>query len=311
MDTVGRHLARAIGIAAAASVAIGSCGGSPAAPPTTPTAVASTTQVGCQAVSAGAGGPTTDPNGPYFHQVVVSRTADGVILTDLQQVLDHASVPDGARGRDGSTLIYYVNGAQGGVWVARLAAGSAAPIGPVTLNGVANPAGVVDPDATTLPDGRVRLVYLSNFNQAPDRPRTMCVADSSDGVNFQVVGPAITLTPGQGETDPSIVQLQDGGWLMAISRGQQTVMARSPDGLTYSAYATLGYGGVPELARLADGRIRLYVCSGGIKSYLSTDGGSSWTAEATVVRAGTLGKPIVCDPSMVAGTDVFIFKTGG
>jgi len=40
---------------------------------------------------------------------------------------------------------------------------------------------------------------------------------------------------------------------------------------------------VPELAALADGRVRLYVCARGIESYLSSDQGASWTREGSVV----------------------------
>jgi hypothetical protein len=276
--------------------------------PTTPTTPTSPTTTGCEVKGASYGG-IIDPNGPFYHQVVVAETDDGVTLRDAHEVLDHASVPDGTRLADGSIAIYYVNGAENGLWVARLSGGFASPLGPISLNGISNPAGVVDPDATTLPGGRVRLVYLNGLAQA-SQPRTMCVAESSDAVNFQVVGPAITFTGTQIETDPSVTELLDGSWLMAISRGQRSVMARSVDGLTFTAFDTLGYGGVPEVRTLADGRVRLYVCAGGIESYLSADQGRSWTREATVVSPGTLGKRIVCDPSMVAGTNVFVFKTG-
>jgi hypothetical protein len=298
-----------LSILAAVLLAAVACGGSRAG--TTPTVPSPTPGDPCQVQPGGPGGPITDPNGPYYHQVVIARTADGVTLAAMHQVLDHASVPDGARLPDGSIAIYYVNGAEGGVWMARLVGDVATPVGPISLNGISKPGGVVDPDATPLPDGRIRLAYLSNL--APlggSASRSMCVAESSDGVNFQVVGPAITFAAGGTETDPSLVSLLDGSWLMAVSRGQQTIMTRSSDGLSFSAYDTLGYGGVPELARLSDGRVRLYVCAAGIESYVSNDTGRSWQRETTVVPAGTLGKRIVCDPSMVSGTDVFIFKTG-
>jgi hypothetical protein len=97
---------------------------------------------------------------------------------------------------------------------------------------------------------------------------------------------------------------------MAISLGQQTVMARSNDGLTFTREATLTFGGVPELAIAPDGAVRLYVCGAGIVAYRSTDGGRAFTREQTVIGPGFNGHNIVCDPSYVAGAGLFVFKTG-
>lgn len=262
---------------------------------------------GCEVTGPAPPGPVTDPNGPYFHRVVVARTRDGVTLADAREVLDHASVPDGVRMPDGTLRIYYVNGADGALWVARMDGQTVTPIGPIRVDGVERPAGVVDPDALALPDGRIRLFYLSGFGPPGSASaRAMCVAESADGERFSVVGRAIRFSADL-TTDPSVAPLPDGSWLMAASRGQQTVLARSRDGLAFEQGETLGYGGVPELAALAGG-LRLYVCARGIESYVSANGGRSWQREATVVSPGP-GRRIVCDPSSVAGTDVFIYKT--
>jgi hypothetical protein len=259
----------------------------------------------------GGGGPVTDPSGPYYHQVAIAPTDDGVRLGPARQVLDHASVPDGVRTSAGDTLVYYVNGLDGGIHVARIDGEGATPLGPIVLDGVTNPGGVVDPDATRLPDGRIRLAYLSGFGPpGASGPRAMCLADSSDGIRFGVVGPALRLPENDVVTDPSLLRLGDGSWLLAMSRGQQTLMARSGDGLAFATYDTLAFGGVPELAAAPAGRVRLYVCARGIESYLSADGGRSWSREATVVPSGTLGRRIVCDPSLVEGASLFVFKTG-
>jgi hypothetical protein len=69
------------------------------------------------------------------------------------------------------------------------------------------------------------------------------------------------------------------------------------------------YGGVPELAMTSSGGLRLYVCRDGIESWLSTDLGTSWMRERVVVTPGFNGKQIVCDPSMVTGASLFLFKT--
>lgn len=290
-----------------AAVACGGSGGQPApvAPTSSPTPVAAP----CAVAPSGAPGPITDPSGPFFHQVVAAQTSDGITIRDTRQVLDHASVPDGVRLADGSLRIYYVNGAEGAVWVARLDADGAAPIGPIAINGVARPQGVVDPDATRLPDGRVRLAYLSGFG-APGSAmmRAMCLADSTDGERFTVVGAAVTFGIGDTTTDPSLLQLRNGSWLMAMSRGQTTMLARSPDGESFTIGETLTFGGVPELALLGDGRVRLYVCANGIESYVSDTDGATWQREATVVRPSGAAR-IVCDPSRIAGSEVFLYKT--
>lgn len=256
-------------------------------------------------------GPVTDPSGPYYHQVVVARTTDGVTLTAQRQVLDHASVPDGVRMPDGTVRIYYVNGAEHGVWVARVDGEAVTPLGPILIDGVSGPLGVVDPDALVLPDGRVLLFYLSGFGPpGTGQTRAICVAASLDGERFTVLGRALRVEDGESLTDPSVAPLPGGGWLMAVSQGQQTLIARSSGTLAFDRESVLGYGGVPEVAAVGDGSLRLYVCGrAGIESYRSGDLGRSWQAEAVVVPMGTGGARIVCDPSRVAGTDLFLYKT--
>jgi hypothetical protein len=46
-----------------------------------------------------------------------------------------------------------------------------------------------------------------------------------------------------------------------------------------------------------------------IRAYRSANG-LSWQQEQVVVTQGPNGSRLVCDPSVVAGTDVFLFKTG-
>ena len=305
-----RSAAVALAVAGAALAACDKKSTTPASP-TTATTPTTTTSNGrpCDVTTGGPAGPVTDPSGPYFHAMAIASTVDGFSLVGTHQVLEHASVPDGVRGPAGDVLVYYVNGAAGYVWAGRTDGGGLSPIGPIALNGNSSPAGVVDPDAVRLPSGRIRLAYLSGFG-APSatNARAICLADSDDGVSFTVIGSAYDIPSGDMITDPSITRLSDGSWLMAMSRGQQTVMARSGDGLGFNVYDTLTFGGVPEVTALPDGRVRLYVCGAGIVSYLSTDAGRSWTREGTVVPNGTLGARIICDPSWVPDAGLFIFK---
>jgi hypothetical protein len=178
-----------------------------------------------------------------------------VHLTDVHHVLEHASVPDGVRLPDGRVLIYYVNGADNALWVAVLSGDTAQPLGPITMNGVTRPNGLVDPDAL-IAEGRVRLFCLAGFGTgSPAAPRAMCAAESTDGLNFTSLGPALVMSSGQMWTDPSVVALADGRWLMAVSEGGNTVLARSADGLSFTAGDRLTYGGVPELSVVDDNRL--------------------------------------------------------
>lgn len=275
------------------------------------TAVITPATGSCAPGRSASGQPITDPQGPYGHQTVIARTTDGLTLTNAHQVLDHASVPDGVRRADGTVLVYYVNGAAGAVYVARIVGDSAQPLGPITVDGVRAPAGIVDPDVQTVAGGAVRLFYLNGFGPPnSSTPRAMCSADSQDGVNFTIRGPAFEWTGDAQYTDPSVVPLSDGSWLMAISLGQQTVILRSSNGLTFTSEANLTFGGVPELAIAPDGVVRLYVCQQGITAYRSSDAGRNWTRERVVMGGGFNGHPIVCDPSLISGADMFVFKTG-
>ena len=79
---------------------------------------------------------------------------------------------------------------------------------------------------------------------------------------------------------------------MAVPAGTNTLLARSSDGLTFTAGERLTFGGVPELAALSDGRVRLYVRAQGIVSYVSADRETTWVREGTALNPGGL----VCDP---------------
>lgn len=257
------------------------------------------------------GTPVNDPSGPYYHQVVVARTTDGVTLSGFKQVLEHASVPDAVRLRDGRVLVYYVNGARGAVWVAELTADTARAPEPIVVNDVVEPSGIVDPDAFLLGDGTVRLYYLNGFGPPNSGvSRAICYAESQDGVHFTAGQVALPMQSTELLTDPSVVQLGADRWRMAISLGQRSILAAASDGRTFARTGTFENGGVPELAVTADGRLRIYVCAQGIVSWLSGDGGQGWVREATVVPPNTLGKRILCDPSLPPGAGLFVFKTG-
>lgn len=262
----------------------------------------------CSVGQAANGGPINDPNGPYFHQVVIARTNDGLGIEGSRVIIDHASVPDAVRLPDGTLRLYYVDGSNGTIGVARVDGDAVTILGPLFMNGVRGPGGMADPDAVLLPDGRIRLYYLNNFGAPGGASRGMCFADSSDGERFTTGGLAIQFSSPDTVTDPSVTRLTNGVWLMAASRGASSLLARSTDGATFTGETTIGLGGVPELASLDGGGVRIYVCGAGISAYRSSDEGRTWNREATVVPAGILSSRSVCDPSFVPGSNRFVYK---
>lgn len=302
-------------ITCCALIAVAACGGSsPAAPSSTPTTTTTTTTTptttiatGCTVTGSTAGTPVTAANGPFFHNIAISQTTNGLTLTNATDALAHASVPDVAQLPDGSIGVYYVNGETDGIWLARVSGTSLTPVSAIKIDGVVRPSGAVDPDAFLTAGGKVRLTYLFGFGSGGNH--RICMAESSDGVNFATIGQAMSFT-GQNETDPSVAQMPDGSWLMAVSRGTSTMLARSSDGLTFTEFSQVAFGGVPELATLGDGRVRLYVCApSGLAAYASTNSGASWSSEGGVTGATIAGRPGVCDPSALLGRNLFVFKT--
>ena len=293
-------------------IGCGGGGSSPAAPSTTDTKTTTmtpttTTPAGCTITASTPGGAVTGANGPYYHHLAIASTTNGIALTGASDSLDHASVPDATVLPDGSIGVYYVNGETDGIWLARISGTTATPVSAIKIDGFIRPQGAVDPDAFLI-NGKVRLTYLYGFGSSGGH--RICMAESSDGVNFTSLGLSMSFT-GQSETDPSVAQAADGTWLMAVSRGTSTMLARSSDGLTFTEFSQVTFGGVPELAALGDGRVRLYVCStsGGLAAYASSNSGASWTSEGSLTGATIPGRPGVCDPSALLSRNLFVFKT--
>lgn len=234
---------------------------------------------------AGAACAAGDPNSNppiYTHQVFRALSPDGYTFNPENGVLiDHASVPDGVIGPDGKQWVYFVNGEPGkhGIFVAREeSAGNFVIVDCVKLDGRFE-GNAVDPDIRRMEDGSYRLFYfLGSFVTPPDpnvKQRPIYSARSTDGVNFTIEAKVFEA---EGITDPSVIKLADGSWLMALALTQQnsTMLARSADGMSFQRQDPLiAVPGIPELGLMADGSIRLYLS----KSLHSTDGGHTWTQD--------------------------------
>ena len=246
----------------------------------------------------------------YFHQIYRAFSSDAFNFTpENVLLLDHASVPDAVVGPDGETWVYYVNGeaAQHGIWAARQnAAGEWEAIDCVRIDGQFN-GNAVDPDIVRLPDGRYRLFFYEGFFTTPvpqdagDHP--IFSAISGDGLNFTLEQQLVAL---EDVTDPSAVRLPDGSWLLALPQKGETLVLPSADGFNFdpAGIVRLSPGGIPELAALPDGRVRLfYAIGGGIGSYISSDNGQTWQAESGLRINKPVGEEIAADPSLLALPD--------
>jgi hypothetical protein len=203
--------------------------------------------------------------------------------------------------------VYFVNGVPGqhGIWVAKPStSGSWDIVGCVRLDGSFN-GNAVDPDIVLLSDGRYRLFYyegyfVSNTPELNEGPHPIFSAISEDGLNFEIERQLIAV---ETVTDPSVVHLANGRWLMALSQGTRTLLADSDDGHDFELTGVaVELGGVPELAILADGNVRLYVTAEGIKSAVSSDEGQTWAVEPGTRLSSSQGE-ILADPSLITTSD--------
>ncbi len=258
-----------------------------------------------------AGKPRTDGDAPaplYGHRVYLTFTPDGLTFPEEGRlILEHASVPDLVIGPDGHLWVYFVNGEPGhhGIFAARQTDdGQWETLGCITLDGAFN-GNAVDPNVVRLPDGRIRLMYFQgNFvsqTLQPGDPNPIFSAVSEDGLHFTVEGQRLAIA---GATDPTLVQLPDGSWLLAVAVQGEIVFARSDDGEHFEQFGQpIKDLGIPELAVLADGSVGLYLT----RFYRSTDGGQTWKVVEDVQVPGKGN-----DPSLVAlpeGGYAFAYKT--
>ena len=173
----------------------------------------------------------------------------------------------------------------------------------------------VDPSVVELKDGRLRMFYYLMEPFIPlvheEIPHKILSAISSGGEKTFIEGEGVRFQA-PGITDPDVIQKPDGLWIMYLSRGQETLIATSRNGLDFEdASVVIQGGGVPGAAVLEDGRIRLFVTTpGGIRSLISQDE-VHFQPEPSVRISSTTDAPIVADPSVSRTPDgqwVMAFK---
>jgi len=247
-----------------------------------------------------------DPNGPSFHQVLISKSADGLAWqTDNRVVIDQASVPEGMRMPDGRLVIYAVDGS--GIGGPGLVYAESRDDGKTWACRKVNVQGA-DPDGVMLPDGRIRLYYIEfpfgpnlpqpNSAQA-NQPNRVKSAISSDGKNFTVEEG--TRLEGAQYTDPDVIRIGN-EWFMYISTGPTAWAAQSSDGLNFKLIGKVNdTGAVSGSNVFPDGTLRHYFCGrGGIQSATSTDGKRAWKEESGTRIGQAQNVKAICDPSILS-----------
>lgn len=264
---------------------------------------------------AGGGGP-----GPYYHDVYVASSRDGLHFANGRLLIEHASVPDGVRLPSGRLVVYAVDGVPGRSKHALMVGvsddnGAHWKVGSLQMPGV-RPGQYVDPDAVLLPDGKVRLFAMTLPTPPPGStkmpPNKMLSFISSDGVTFHEE-PGVRFQYHGLITDPDVVEIGN-TWFAYFKRGNGEIIAKSADdGRTFAYSGVLRTsGGVSDTIAIGGGRYRQYYCStqnGDIVSAITTNG-TRFKDEPGARITPPSGQGI-CDPSALPayhGTTLLFYK---
>jgi len=136
-------------------------------------------------------------------------------------------------------------------------------------------------------------------------PGAHCIysATSSDGINFkEEPGVRFSYDSGTqfGITDPDVVRLNDGSWLMFLSLGTQLLKAKSPDSsgtFTYDKSFNWNQGGVSGSYNF-DGVVRTFVCYQGGIDVATYDQGNG-TLKLGGVALNPPASGLIADPSVI------------
>jgi hypothetical protein len=125
----------------------------------------------------------------------------------------------------------------------------------------------VDPSVVQLSDGRLRMYFFGSEvihgdPAAAPGDHVIYSALSEDGLIF-TVEPGVRFQA-SGITDPDVLRVGE-EWWMVLSRGQETWLARSKNGLDFieESRLRLAGGGVPGAVELPDGHVRIFISGRG------------------------------------------------
>ncbi len=157
----------------------------------------------------------------------------------------------------------------------------------------------VDPSALTV-DGGVALYFLDLASLRSTAPaRVVYRAVTGNGLTFTTPEPAFTIP--DFVTDPFVLRLFNGSYLMYLHDSASIRISQSNDGLVFPAPGTVIPGALPGALQLAGGAVRLFDCEpDGIVSSTSPDGIGNFVRDLTVPSIPTGGATLVCDPHPIA-----------
>jgi len=225
-----------------------------------------------------------EPVNVTVSNIYLATSLDGVVFeANDNPILNQAHTPDAVH-HNGQTLLYYVSQAsnEAGIWVAQHHNGQFTTADCLKFDGNINPQAVT-PDVVALNEGGYRLFYVDSTT-----PNQVMTAISADGINF--TSPQIALQSNQ-PTNPTVIQFDNGTWLLAYNQGSTISFANSTTGEDFSPLNNTVVGSEsPELVTLPNGEARLLLGQTMLSSYYSIDSGVTWQAEqpsATILNQTT------------------------
>ncbi|OGG46235.1 MAG: hypothetical protein A3F84_19655 [Candidatus Handelsmanbacteria bacterium RIFCSPLOWO2_12_FULL_64_10] len=256
--------------------------------------------------------------GPFNDEVWTATSKDGLAWTvGSAAVASRASVPGVVEGKDGTLRIYFVDfsgrpdpGEEALSVIESDDGKDWSKSTRVSVKDKPNKGAAVDPSVVLLDDGRFRLFYFGSEMTRGDPasakgPRRIYSAISSDGVAFE--NEEGVRFEHERITDPDVVKVGD-AWWMFLSAGQETLTARSDDGLKFEKVDRTFKGGVPG-ALAVDGGVRVFTCRDGIVSWRWDLKGEP-REEGKAIERGK-GYKIAADPCALRrgdGTYFMVFK---
>jgi len=264
--------------------------------------------------------PIGDPRGPFYHDLYVATSPDGLTFSGSKKILEHASVPDIIKLPDGRIAVYAVEAARrslSGLLVSISEdEGKSWKSGSVRFT--SSLVGGADPEVILTDEGKIRLYFIT-FGQRPGGKKpdpnnpdpniknVIKSALSTDGINFTMEEGSRFEYPLM--TDPDVIKIGS-KWFAYISEGRKNIAISSSDSLSFKLEKTIRENGsVSNTVALGDGRFRQFYCGMGINSALTTDGLRFTNEVGNRVSDAPAGS-IICDPApiKVSGGWIMVYK---
>ena len=245
-----------------------------------------------------------DPNGPYYHDISIASSEDGLNFEKEDRILiEKASVPDAVLLPNGRIMLYAVDG--GGRSNSGLLVGisddygESWDFGSLQMEGLSEDITIAaDPEITYLEDGTFRLYFIGFVISPGNSPQYNPVANqilsaiSSDGIHFSVED-GVRFSE-INATDPDIVNIND-TWFMYLSQGPKLMATTSLDAMDFTYLKSIRErGSVSNTVQSDENLWRQFYCNNGIMSATSTDG-SIWQDDSGIRLVPEEGE-FICDP---------------